>query len=91
MAHDAVFGEFVCGDRAAFQELRRISRPRIGPVDATGVDGVGGESTASPRRGSVVNERVVAGKLEQIEQYHGELVAKRTALSRTDYLESTTE
>jgi len=39
----------------------------------------------------VVDERVVARKLEQIEQYHGELVAKRTALSRTDYLESTTE
>ena len=39
----------------------------------------------------MVDERVVARKLEQIEQYHGELVAKRTALSRTDYLESTTE
>ena len=39
----------------------------------------------------MVDERVVARKLEQIEQYHGELVAKRTALSQTDYLESTTE
>ena len=36
-------------------------------------------------------ERVVARKLEQIEQYHGELVAKRAALSRANYLESTTE
>ena len=39
----------------------------------------------------MVDERVVARKLDQIEQYHGELVEMRTALSRSDYLESTTE
>ena len=39
----------------------------------------------------MVDERVVATKLEQIEQYHSELVEKRSALSRSDYLESTTE
>lgn len=39
----------------------------------------------------MADERVVAIKLEQIEQYHGELVDKQQSLSRTAFLESTTE
>lgn len=39
----------------------------------------------------MVDERVVSVKLEQIEQYHGELTAKQESLSRTDFLENTTE
>ena len=39
----------------------------------------------------MVDERVVSVKLEQIEQYHGELSAKREALSRREFLSSTTE
>jgi len=39
----------------------------------------------------VVDERVVAVKLEQIEQYHGELKAKQETLSRHQFLSSTTE
>jgi uncharacterized protein YutE (UPF0331/DUF86 family) len=39
----------------------------------------------------VVDERVVAIKLEQIEQYHGELTDKQETLSRNEFLESTTE
>lgn len=39
----------------------------------------------------VVDERVVATKLEQIEQYHGELKGKQRSLSREDLLEDTTE
>jgi len=39
----------------------------------------------------VADERVVATKLEQIEQYHGELAAKQSSLSRAEFLESTTE
>nr|WP_233561683.1 HepT-like ribonuclease domain-containing protein [Halorubrum sp. Atlit-28R] len=39
----------------------------------------------------MVDERVVAVKLEQIEQYHGELNAKRETLSRQEFLSSTTE
>ena len=39
----------------------------------------------------MVDERVVARKLELIEQYHGELTEKRATLSRRDFLESTTE
>jgi len=40
---------------------------------------------------SVADERVVAIKLEQIEQYHGELVEKQETLSRDDFHQSTTE
>jgi uncharacterized protein YutE (UPF0331/DUF86 family) len=39
----------------------------------------------------VVDERVVSVKLEQIEQYHGELKAKQETLSRGEFLLSTTE
>jgi uncharacterized protein YutE (UPF0331/DUF86 family) len=39
----------------------------------------------------VVDERVVSVKLEQIEQYHGELKAKQETLSRGEFLSSTTE
>lgn len=39
----------------------------------------------------MVDERVVSIKLEQIEQYHGELTDKRETLSRSEYLESVTE
>lgn len=40
---------------------------------------------------SVADERVVSIKLEQIEQYHSELVEKRETLSKKTFLESTTE
>jgi len=39
----------------------------------------------------VVDERVVAVKLEQIEQYHGELKEKQETLPRREFLSSTTE
>ena len=39
----------------------------------------------------MADERVVAIKLEQIEQYHGELTAKQAALSRREFLQSTTQ
>jgi len=39
----------------------------------------------------VADERVVSVKLEQIEQYHGELREKKETLSRDEFLESTTE
>lgn len=39
----------------------------------------------------MVDERVVSVKLEQIEQYHGELKAKQETLSRSEFLSSTTE
>jgi len=39
----------------------------------------------------VADQRVVAIKLEQIEQYHGELTEKQATLSRSDFLESTTQ
>jgi uncharacterized protein YutE (UPF0331/DUF86 family) len=39
----------------------------------------------------VAEERVVATKLEQIEQYHGELTEKRESLTRTAFMESVTE
>lgn len=39
----------------------------------------------------MADERVVAIKLEQIEQYHGELTEKRETLSRTEFLGSTTQ
>ncbi len=39
----------------------------------------------------MVDERVVAVELEQIERYHGELNAKRETLSRREFLSSTTE
>ena len=39
----------------------------------------------------VADERVVSIKLEQIEQYHSELMGKRETLSRKTFLESTTE
>ncbi|MDS0223476.1 DUF86 domain-containing protein [Haloarcula sp. S1AR25-5A] len=39
----------------------------------------------------MADERVVSVKLEQIEQYHGELREKQETLSRTEFLESTTE
>lgn len=39
----------------------------------------------------MVDERVVSVKLEQIEQYHGELKAKQETLSRGEFLLSTTE
>lgn len=38
----------------------------------------------------MADDRVVSIKLEQIEQYHGELTEKQ-ALSRSEFLESTTE
>jgi uncharacterized protein YutE (UPF0331/DUF86 family) len=39
----------------------------------------------------VADERVVSVKLEQIEQYHGELAEKRATLSRDEFRQSTTE
>lgn len=39
----------------------------------------------------MADERVVSKKLEQIEQYHGELKEKQGALSRQDLLTDTTE
>jgi uncharacterized protein YutE (UPF0331/DUF86 family) len=39
----------------------------------------------------VADERVVSVKLEQIEQYHGELVEKQETLSRSAFRQSTTE
>jgi len=39
----------------------------------------------------VVDERVVSIKLEQIEQYYGELAEKQQTLSRNNFLQSTTE
>ena len=39
----------------------------------------------------MADERVVSVKLEQIEQYHGELREKQEILSRDEFLESTTE
>lgn len=39
----------------------------------------------------MVNERVVSVKLEQIEQYHGELKTKQETVSRREFLSSTTE
>lgn len=39
----------------------------------------------------MVDERVVATKLEQIEQCHGESQAKRRSLSRETFLSNTTE
>jgi hypothetical protein len=39
----------------------------------------------------VVDERVVAVKLQQIEQYHGELKTKQETVSRRKFLSSTTE
>ena len=39
----------------------------------------------------MVDERVVAVKLEQIEQYHSELKQKQDTLSREEFLQSTTE
>ena len=39
----------------------------------------------------MADQRVVAIKLEQIEQYHGELTEKQATLSRSDFLESTTQ
>lgn len=39
----------------------------------------------------MVDDRVVAVKLAQVEQYHGELLDKRETLTRVAFLESTTE
>lgn len=39
----------------------------------------------------MADERVVSIKLEQIEQYHGELTEKQETLSRSEFLQSTTE
>lgn len=39
----------------------------------------------------MADERVVSTKLEQIEQYHGELKEKQQSLARTDLLTNTTE
>ena len=39
----------------------------------------------------MVDERVVSVKLEQIEQYHGELKTKQETVSRREFLSSTTE
>lgn len=39
----------------------------------------------------MVDERVVAVKLEQIEQYHSELKEKQETLSRREFLTNTTE
>lgn len=39
----------------------------------------------------MVDERVVSIKLEQIEQYHGELKEKRSTVSRRELLSNTTE
>lgn len=39
----------------------------------------------------MVDERVVATKLEQIDQYHSELQEKQQSLSRSAFVENTTE
>lgn len=39
----------------------------------------------------MADERVVSTKLEQIEQYHGELKEKQQSLAREDFLSNTTE
>lgn len=39
----------------------------------------------------MADERVVSVKLEQIEQYHSELRDKQASLSRSEFLQSTTE
>ncbi len=39
----------------------------------------------------MADERVISVKLEQIEQYHGELKEKQETLSRSDFLQNTTE
>ena len=39
----------------------------------------------------MADERVIATKLEQIEQYHGELVAKRSTITRERLHSNTTE
>lgn len=39
----------------------------------------------------MVDQRVVAVKLQQIEQYHGELREKQVTLTRDEFLSSTTE
>ena len=39
----------------------------------------------------MADERVVSVKLEQIEQYHGELKEKQETLSRSEFLTNTTE
>lgn len=39
----------------------------------------------------MADQRVVAIKLEQIEQYHGELTKKQETLSRSEFLGSTTQ
>jgi uncharacterized protein YutE (UPF0331/DUF86 family) len=39
----------------------------------------------------VADERVVATKLEQIEQYHAELVEKQASLTRSEFMQSVTE
>ncbi len=39
----------------------------------------------------MADDRVVATKLEQIEQYHSELTEKQASLSRSQFLESITE
>lgn len=39
----------------------------------------------------MADERVVAVKLEQIEQFHGELTQRRDSVSRSKFLESTIE
>lgn len=39
----------------------------------------------------MADERIVSKKLEQIEQYHGELVAKQREVSRGEFLRATTE
>jgi len=41
--------------------------------------------------GCIADERVVSIKLEQIEQYHGELTEKQETLSRSEFLGSTTQ
>lgn len=39
----------------------------------------------------MADERVVSVKLEQIEQYHGELTDKQETLARSEFLQNTTE
>lgn len=39
----------------------------------------------------MADERIVSVKLEQIEQYHGELKDKQETLSRNEFLQDTTE
>ena len=39
----------------------------------------------------MADERVISIKLEQIEQYHGELKEKQETLSRSEFLQNTTE